>query len=451
MHDKKEGDILNANNFRETTAMTKNDWYEAGDQIKKLVQDAVDSKDFSQLSDTITNVVNETVNGLQSALKENLSQKPQGGQTGQKKSSARNPYEYTNREAAQRIKRNMQEKRRKAKEETKDRAHKPVRVKIKAPGEITGTLLKWFGYSMGGVFGLSLIIYIVVAVTGGFFAVDTATGVLTVFFLASVLLGAAGSSRAGLAKRFRRYQEIIGNRTYCLVEELAAAVGRSCKFVGRDLRKMISRGFFREGYMDRKGTLLITDQSTYQQYLATQAEYERRGLEEEKRREQERRNSRNGEKRNSPEKREMPPQCQELIEEGQKYIAHIRECNERIEGQEFSKKLDRLELVITRIFCEVEKDPEDAGELKKMMSYYLPTTKKLLDAYCEMDEQPIAGENVENTKREIENALDTLNTAFEKLLDGFFEEKAWDISSDIQVLQNMLAQEGLTGTDFTRK
>ena len=53
--------------------MTKNDWYEAGDQIKKLVQDAVDSKDFSQLSDTITNVVNETVNGLQSALKENLS------------------------------------------------------------------------------------------------------------------------------------------------------------------------------------------------------------------------------------------------------------------------------------------------------------------------------------------------------------------------------------------
>ena len=99
----------------------------------------------------------------------------------------------------------------------------------------------------------------------------------------------------------------------------------------------------------------------------------------------------------------------------------------------------------------MEKDPEDAGELKKMMSYYLPTTKKLLDAYCEMDEQPIAGENVENTKREIENALDTLNTAFEKLLDGFFEEKAWDISSDIQVLQNMLAQEGLTGTDFTRK
>lgn len=431
--------------------MTKYDWYEAGDQIKKLVQDAVDSRDFSQLSDTITNVVNETVDGIQSAIKENLSQKPRDGQTGQKRASARNPYEYTNREAAQRIKNNLREKRGRAKEEAKDREYRPVKVKIKAPGEISGTILKWFGYSMGSVFGLSLMIYAAVALTGGFFAVDTAIGVLSVFFFASMFLGAAGSGRAGLAKRFRRYREIIGSRTYCLVEELAAAVGKSCNFVSKDLRKMISRGFFREGYMDRKGTLLITDQTTYRQYLAAQAEYERRGLEEERKREQEKQNFRGSESGNTPKKERMSPQCQELIEEGQKYIAHIRACNERIEGQEFSKKLDRLELVITRIFHEVEKDPEDAGELKKMMSYYLPTTKKLLDAYCEMDEQPIAGKNVENTKKEIEDALDTLNTAFEKLLDGFFEEKAWDISSDIKVLQNMLAQEGLTGTDFTRK
>ena len=52
--------------------MSKNDWYEAGDQIKKLVQDAVDSGDFSQLGSTISNVVNDTVDGLQAALRENL-------------------------------------------------------------------------------------------------------------------------------------------------------------------------------------------------------------------------------------------------------------------------------------------------------------------------------------------------------------------------------------------
>jgi 5-bromo-4-chloroindolyl phosphate hydrolysis protein len=85
-----------------------------------------------------------------------------------------------------------------------------------------------------------------------------------------------------------------------------------------------------------------------------------------------------------------------------------------------------------------------------MMSYYLPTTSKLLDAYCELDEQPVAGQNIESTKKEIENALDTINTAFENLLDSLFEEKAWDISSDISVLNTMLAQEGLTGNDFLK-
>ena len=68
-----------------------------------------------------------------------------------------------------------------------------------------------------------------------------------------------------------------------------------------------------------------------------------------------------------------------------------------------------------------------------------------------MDDQPIAGQNIESTKKEIEATLDTLNTAFENFLDSFFEEKAWDISSDITVLQTMLAQEGLTGKDFEQK
>ncbi|MFQ9872203.1 MAG: hypothetical protein ACLRVT_04040 [Oscillospiraceae bacterium] len=35
--------------------------------------------------------------------------------------------------------------------------------------------------------------------------------------------------------------------------------------------------------------------------------------------------------------------------------------------------------------------------------------------------------------------------AFEKLLDGLFQDDAMDISSDISVLNAMLAQEGLTG------
>ena len=82
------------------------------------------------------------------------------------------------------------------------------------------------------------------------------------------------------------------------------------------------------------------------------------------------------------------------------------------------------------------------------MEYYLPTAVKLLEAYKDLDAQPVQGENIISSKREIEETLDTLNGAFEVLLDDMFQDTAWDVSSDVSVLKTMLAQEGLTEKDF---
>ena len=94
--------------------------------------------------------------------------------------------------------------------------------------------------------------------------------------------------------------------------------------------------------------------------------------------------------------------------------------------------------------------PEVIPDLKKLMDYYLPMTVKLLTAYADMDAQPVQGGNIESAKREIEGTLDTLNRAFEKLLDELFQETALDVSSDITVLQTLLAQEGLTDDELSR-
>ena len=67
-----------------------------------------------------------------------------------------------------------------------------------------------------------------------------------------------------------------------------------------------------------------------------------------------------------------------------------------------------------------------------------------------MDAQPVQGDTIQNSKREIEATLDTLNLAFEKLLDDLFEDTAMDVSSDISVLNTLLAQEGLTQDDFAK-
>ena len=103
-----------------------------------------------------------------------------------------------------------------------------------------------------------------------------------------------------------------------------------------------------------------------------------------------------------------------------------------------------MEMLVDKIFDRVEQNPASVGDIRKMMEYYLPTTIKLLQAYQDLNAQPVQGENIISSKKEIEKTLDTLNRAFEKLLDDLFQETAWDVSTDISVLHTMLAQEGLT-------
>ena len=144
------------------------------------------------------------------------------------------------------------------------------------------------------------------------------------------------------------------------------------------------------------------------------------------------------------------PQIRQVLNRGNAFIEEIHRCNDAIPGEEISEKIFRMESIVRRIFQRAEEHPEVVPDLQKLMDYYLPMTVKLLNAYADMDAQPVAGETILASKREIEQTLDTLNLAFEKLLDDMFKDTAMDISSDISVLQTLLAQEGLTEDDLTK-
>lgn len=148
---------------------------------------------------------------------------------------------------------------------------------------------------------------------------------------------------------------------------------------------------------------------------------------------------------------QLDKETAEMVEEGKAFIAHIHQKNEEVPGEPFTSKLNRLEEIVTNIFDRVAADPKSAPDLHRLMKYYLPTTQKLVDTYATLDRQPVQGENIENAKREIEASLDTINEAFERFLNQFFQSTAWDVSSDISVMNQMMQQDGLTGgNDFAR-
>lgn len=375
------------------------------------------------------------------------------------------------------------------------------------PGvKIAGILMAIAGFTCGGAsFFWSLILLL-----GSAFVGEVAFGLG--LFGANLLLvggcmflGIKGVSMVGSVNRFSTYVKTIGQEELCNIKQLADRIGKSSNYVTKDVEKMIQKGWFCQGHLDDKKTCLMVTDNMYREYQKIEREKRQLQIEEEERRRKQMEEEREREEmakfersrkrgpiwgsgksniantaeteteerfgssggslygsgykknlngRNLTERRvnlaKLPLEVRKVIEQGDAYVAKIRKCNDAIPGEVISAKIDHMELLVNRIFDRVEQKPESVGDIRKLMEYYLPTTIKLLETYAEMDAQPVGGENIQSTKKEIEESLDTINAAFEKLLDSLFQDTAWDVSSDISVLKTMLAQEGL-GEDGLKK
>ena len=235
---------------------------------------------------------------------------------------------------------------------------------------------------------------------------------------------------------------------------------------------MISKGWFLQGHVDKQETCLITSNETFDQYVSTQTQLEEREHQQAEERarqeaalrqqaeEKERQKFNQHEQadaracveaeRDAAERIRLSPEVRQVLDKGNDFLDKIHRSNDAIPGEEISRKISRMELIIAKIFERAKAHPEIIPDLNRLMDYYLPMTVKLLNAYEEMDSQPVQGENITSSKKEIEETIDTLNVAFEKLLDSIFEDTAMDVSSDISVLNTVLAQEGLTEDELTR-
>ena len=123
------------------------------------------------------------------------------------------------------------------------------------------------------------------------------------------------------------------------------------------------------------------------------------------------------------------PELDKMVSDGELAIREMRRLNDSIKDETISRQIDRLEEVSGKIFDCVKADPKKLPQIRKFMNYYLPTTLKLLNAYDRMSSQGM---------------MSTIVTAFERQLDSLFGDQALDISTDITVLENMMAREGLS-------
>ena len=236
----------------------------------------------------------------------------------------------------------------------------------------------------------------------------------------SLLIGSAVMKRK--MRRYAKYLACAGTRDTIPLAHLmkAAEVGEAK--AERDLEAMVEKGMWGpDAYLDRGNDMLFRTQA------AANASFSAK---------------RAGEQRQAAETAAQNAGGYEGM------LLAIRRANDRIDDEVLSAKIDRLETVTSQIFKVIQEQPAKKNQASTFLNYYLPTTLKILNAYDRMDSTGISGDNIDSTKERVEQLMDTLVHAFDKQLDSLFGAEALDISTDITVLENMLAREGLSGSGF---
>ncbi len=334
------------------------------------------------------------------------------------------------------------------KEEKEERGEREEtkRVLSRIPGKLLSVFETAVGVSGLVLFGGLTLMFgiptLITALTGGVVS-GIAAGILGVsipFSAASGALFGHGLFSRNRAKRLMDYEKELRGKDYVMLDDLCAKTGYSEKQILKDIRFIESSGIAPGLTIDEKETcLLLTDQARKQYSDAEEARIRRELEELRKKEEQEFLEMKK--KLASKEERELI----HFNEEMKAFLDDLQVKKTEIDSPDLRQYMDDIEVLLKQITECIEEHPEMISGTGHLISYYLPCMSKLLTTYEDLEEQPIQGDNIQKTKQEIEDSFLTIKSALTNMYDELFLNVSMDISSDIQVMNAILAQDGLDG------
>ena len=138
----------------------------------------------------------------------------------------------------------------------------------------------------------------------------------------------------------------------------------------------------------------------------------------------------------------------QVITAGQDMLATIKKENAAIPDQELTEQMNNLTLKCEQIFRTVSETPSKAPQVRKFMNYYLPTTLKMLANYRTMQQRGVSYGEMKEARETTVHGMNLILTACQKQIDNLHRENMLDISTDIEVLEQMLKRDGFTDNEI---
>lgn len=257
------------------------------------------------------------------------------------------------------------------------------------------------------------------------------------FVIGGIISGVVAQIMDEKNRRTTRYAALIGDKESISLTKLSSAASRKISRVKRDVQDMIDDGYFGDlAYIDNSNLCFMRTPDAKPDGIIQEMEAHHRSMSSVA--SDLGASSVNG----SNDSVEMS--------DYNAILKRIRCLDDEIRDGTVSAKICRIESITRNIFTYISERPQKKSQTRMFMNYYLPTTLKLLESYKCIEQMGVTGQNMQETKRNIEKIMDMLVVGFEQQMDQLFKDESMDITSDIEVLEQMMNRDGLTAhSDFS--
>ena len=206
-----------------------------------------------------------------------------------------------------------------------------------------------------------------------------------------------------LASRFRRIYRALGEDTHITLDELERRLDWKSGELLRVLHRQAAHGFWQNSYLDADRGIFALDYNP--KYLTAGT---------------------------------GDSALNKLLDTVNDSIHEMTTINHAIENTDLNAEVDVLIDITKQIYAYIEKNPEKSTLIRQFTNYYLPTTLNLLNDYLDLQNQTVKSETMIESMQKISEAMTTIETAFKEQLNNLYNEKAMDVTVEIEVMKKMI-------------
>jgi 5-bromo-4-chloroindolyl phosphate hydrolysis protein len=131
----------------------------------------------------------------------------------------------------------------------------------------------------------------------------------------------------------------------------------------------------------------------------------------------------------------------EMLVEALDNLEKIRLVQNNILKESIRKHIESMIDDTQSIIDFVKNNPDKSSNASQFFYYYLPETVKILNSYKELETSGQAEENQSMSILKMEEFIRDLETAYHKIRDNVYEDKAMETSINMDVMKKMLQQD----------